>query len=236
MTTEPISSLRPLHQRTPSPRAQRGRVAAAWPMPPRSPLGRPYRRGACSAGRCARCRCASCSPAGDRIGAGGPSSPVMRIVRPDAFFRRLGGRRQIGFGESYMAGDWTAHRPGRRCSPRSPAKLSTLVPPAAAAAARRCVERPPAARARRNTVEGARENIHRHYDLSNELFALFLDETMTYSVGLLRRPAATTSPTPSAARSTAARPGRRRRRAAGCWRSAPAGASWPSAPRSAAPG
>ena len=28
---------------------------------------------------------------------------------------------------------------------------------------------------------GARQNIHRHYDLSNELFALFLDATMTYS-------------------------------------------------------
>jgi len=33
----------------------------------------------------------------------------------------------------------------------------------------------------RNTPEGARANISRHYDLSNELFALFLDETMTYS-------------------------------------------------------
>ena len=35
-----------------------------------------------------------------------------------------------------------------------------------------------------NTEEGARGNIHRHYDLSNELFALFLDETMTYSSAL----------------------------------------------------
>ncbi|MDN5749963.1 MAG: cyclopropane-fatty-acyl-phospholipid synthase family protein, partial [Pseudonocardia sp.] len=33
----------------------------------------------------------------------------------------------------------------------------------------------------RNTVEGSRENIGRHYDLSNELFATFLDETMSYS-------------------------------------------------------
>jgi cyclopropane-fatty-acyl-phospholipid synthase len=32
-----------------------------------------------------------------------------------------------------------------------------------------------------NTIEGARNNIHQHYDLSNELFALFLDDTMTYS-------------------------------------------------------
>ncbi len=32
-----------------------------------------------------------------------------------------------------------------------------------------------------NTLAGARQNIERHYDLSNELFALFLDDSMTYS-------------------------------------------------------
>jgi cyclopropane-fatty-acyl-phospholipid synthase len=32
-----------------------------------------------------------------------------------------------------------------------------------------------------NSPTGARENIHRHYDLSNELFEAFLDPTMTYS-------------------------------------------------------
>jgi cyclopropane-fatty-acyl-phospholipid synthase len=35
-----------------------------------------------------------------------------------------------------------------------------------------------------NTEAGARRNISRHYDLSNDLFALFLDETMTYSCAL----------------------------------------------------
>ncbi|KAF3602178.1 hypothetical protein F2Q69_00037265, partial [Brassica cretica] len=34
---------------------------------------------------------------------------------------------------------------------------------------------------RQNTLTQARRNISRHYDLSNELFALFLDDTMTYS-------------------------------------------------------
>ncbi|KAK9289283.1 hypothetical protein L1049_017759 [Liquidambar formosana] len=34
---------------------------------------------------------------------------------------------------------------------------------------------------RQNTLTQARRNISRHYDLSNDLFALFLDETMTYS-------------------------------------------------------
>jgi hypothetical protein len=43
---------------------------------------------------------------------------------------------------------------------------------------------PPAARspaAERGTLEGAKANIARHYDLSDDLFVLFLDPTMTYS-------------------------------------------------------
>ncbi len=36
----------------------------------------------------------------------------------------------------------------------------------------------------RNTRIGSRRNIAAHYDLGNELFALFLDETMTYSCGI----------------------------------------------------
>ena len=35
--------------------------------------------------------------------------------------------------------------------------------------------------ARANTRIGSRRNIHAHYDLGNEFFALFLDQTMTYS-------------------------------------------------------
>ena len=44
---------------------------------------------------------------------------------------------------------------------------------------RLAVRRPPPGD--RQTIAGARRNIGRHYDLSNDLFALFLDETMTYS-------------------------------------------------------
>lgn len=38
----------------------------------------------------------------------------------------------------------------------------------------------------RNTPDGSRANISRHYDLSNDLFALFLDDTLTYSSALFR--------------------------------------------------
>ncbi len=36
----------------------------------------------------------------------------------------------------------------------------------------------------RNTLRGSRRNIEAHYDLGNELFALFLDDTMMYSCGI----------------------------------------------------
>jgi cyclopropane-fatty-acyl-phospholipid synthase len=36
----------------------------------------------------------------------------------------------------------------------------------------------------RNTLEGSRSNISAHYDLSNDLFALFLDPSMSYSSAL----------------------------------------------------
>ncbi|GMJ01999.1 hypothetical protein like AT3G23530 [Hibiscus trionum] len=39
---------------------------------------------------------------------------------------------------------------------------------------------------RQNTLTQARRNISRHYDLSNDLFALFLDETMTYSCAVFK--------------------------------------------------
>jgi cyclopropane-fatty-acyl-phospholipid synthase len=43
----------------------------------------------------------------------------------------------------------------------------------------------------RNTSRGARRNIAQHYDLGNEFFGLFLDETMAYSCGIFASPAAT---------------------------------------------
>ncbi|KAF8077485.1 hypothetical protein N665_1033s0001 [Sinapis alba] len=38
----------------------------------------------------------------------------------------------------------------------------------------------------KNTLTKARRNISRHYDLSNELFALFLDDTMSYSTAVFK--------------------------------------------------
>lgn len=116
-------------------------------------------------------------PGGERLGSGGAGSPVMRIHTP-AFFHRLGSDAKIGFGESYMAGDWTTDRLAELLTPFAE-RMAVLIPPVLQRF-RRFVDRrqPPS---ERNTVEGARANIHRHYDLSNDLFSTFLDESMMYS-------------------------------------------------------
>jgi cyclopropane-fatty-acyl-phospholipid synthase len=115
---------------------------------------------------------------GSLLARGVDGGPELHIRR-DAFYHRLGAAGKIGFGEAYMAGEWTAV--GDLASVLQPfaANLERLVPPLLQKG-RRLVE-PLQPRAERNTIRGAASNIRRHYDLSNELFALFLDETMTYS-------------------------------------------------------
>nr|WP_246843474.1 cyclopropane-fatty-acyl-phospholipid synthase family protein [Allokutzneria sp. NRRL B-24872] len=117
-------------------------------------------------------------PGGTRWGAGGSNSPIMRIVRPEEFFRKLGADAKIGFGESYMAGDWTSGHLADVLTPFA-RRMATLIPKPLQVFRHIVERRQPTEE--RNTVDGARNNIHRHYDLSNDLFANFLDETMTYS-------------------------------------------------------
>ena len=39
---------------------------------------------------------------------------------------------------------------------------------------------------KRNTIKGSRKNIHKHYDLGNDFYELWLDPTMTYSSALYK--------------------------------------------------
>jgi cyclopropane-fatty-acyl-phospholipid synthase len=52
--------------------------------------------------------------------------------------------------------------------------------------------------------QGARRNVHQHYDLSNDMFALFLDETMTYSAALFEREPGQLQPAPAGSAGAAA--------------------------------
>jgi cyclopropane-fatty-acyl-phospholipid synthase len=119
-------------------------------------------------------------PDGRMVGGGDADAPLMHIRR-EAFFRRLGADGLIGFGEAFMAGDWDADDPAAVLAPFA-ARMSTLIPAWMQRLRRFYVQHQPARE--QNTKVGARRNISRHYDLSNELFALFLDESMTYSSGL----------------------------------------------------
>jgi cyclopropane-fatty-acyl-phospholipid synthase len=120
-------------------------------------------------------------PDGRRLGAGAPGTPEMTVHRPGAFFTRLGNGGLIGFGESYQAGDWD-------CTDLTglmtvfARHVRDLVPTPLQRLRRLAVRRQPAAHDQDR--DGARRNISQHYDLSNEFFALFLDESMTYSSGL----------------------------------------------------
>ncbi len=119
-------------------------------------------------------------PGGAVIGAGGQGTPTVEVHDAATFFARIG-TGTAGFAESYMAGDWDCDDlPGLFAVLAS--RVQRLLPAPARALRRLYIPRKPAEED--DTVEGARRNIARHYDLSNDFFRLFLDPTMTYSSGL----------------------------------------------------
>jgi cyclopropane-fatty-acyl-phospholipid synthase len=120
-------------------------------------------------------------PDGSTFGGGGPDDPEMFLRRPDVFTRRVGHSGLIGFGEAWMARDWDADDLtgvltvfGRQ--------MSTLIPPVLQRLRDRVLPSHP--HDELATLTGARDNASRHYDLSNDLFGLFLDPTLTYSSAL----------------------------------------------------
>ncbi len=120
-------------------------------------------------------------PGGSVLGGGGPDAPEMRIHNPSAFVHRLGVGGLIGFGESYQAGEWDADDLGGVMEAFA-RRVDTLVPTWMQVFRSLYCRRQP--RQDDAGIAGARTNAALHYDLSNELFALFLDESMTYSCAL----------------------------------------------------
>ena len=105
-------------------------------------------------------------------------------VHDDAFFNRTLRHGAMGFAESYMNGQWSSpdiakllilFNSNMTMLQESIGKnhltqwLNRIIH----------ILRP-------NTREGAKRNIHAHYDLGNEFYALWLDATMTYSSALFR--------------------------------------------------
>jgi len=125
-----------------------------------------------------------------RFGTGGDAGRLRAtvLVHSPHFYRGLLGG-SLGAARSYIAGDWdcddlvaltriaslnmdAVDRWGSRAAP--------LVDPA-----RRAVRW-----FGRNTRRRSRDNVSRHYDLSDDLFALMLDDTMAYSCAVFESPGA----------------------------------------------
>ena len=131
---------------------------------------------------------------GDRVhefgqaAAGLPNATVH--VRDARFWRAVAYRGSIGAGESYAKGWWTSADPAAvvRLFVRNQEALAGLESGLAR------LSRPLLAvyhALRRNNETGSRDNIRAHYDVSNDFFALFLDDTMTYSCGIFEHEEAT---------------------------------------------
>jgi cyclopropane-fatty-acyl-phospholipid synthase len=111
-----------------------------------------------------------------RFGAG---RPVRVEVSSRDVFRRLFWRPRLGLGESYVAGDWRADDLpflfelviGAVMRWRGESRLARL-------------ERLRPHVSPRQSLGRARRNIGYHYDLGNDLYRLFLDESFTYSCGI----------------------------------------------------
>jgi cyclopropane-fatty-acyl-phospholipid synthase len=126
-------------------------------------------------------------PDGSEHRLGDPATPVsveMR-VRSWEFFRHCALFGNVGFGEAYVEGDWDSDdvagviswficnihaTQGSRASSTRLAGTNLLK------FYNRILHR-----LRPNSVKTSRRNIAEHYDLGNDFYSLWLDETMTYS-------------------------------------------------------
>ena len=109
-----------------------------------------------------------------------PGPAVAATIHDEALYERLVRSGELGLGETYMDGLWDTDDltsflvlgiQNRRYAPGFVRTIND-------------VTRWPNRRlhlGRRNSLKGSKANIHAHYDLSNDFFRLFLDETMTYS-------------------------------------------------------
>jgi cyclopropane-fatty-acyl-phospholipid synthase len=123
-------------------------------------------------------------PDGTVLGAAGggvPGVPRMLLHRPDDFFGRIADSGLIGFGEAYMAGDWSAPELTAVLTALA-SRIDTIVPAGLQGFRPLLLPRTPSNH--RGAHADTRANIAHHYDLSNEFFSLFLDQALTYSCAL----------------------------------------------------
>jgi cyclopropane-fatty-acyl-phospholipid synthase len=140
---------------------------------------------------------------GSELAATEAGGPVLTVRSPTAIAHVLRAPGQLGLGRAYAAGELEADDLDRviglldsfRAPPINHATRMRLT----LAAVRACgLTRPPRIpiselrpRGRRHSRERDERAVRHHYDVSNEFFALFLDDSMTYSCALFSRGAST---------------------------------------------
>ncbi len=105
------------------------------------------------------------------------------VVHDERFFLRALTGSDIGIGEAFMDGDWTTPDlvPLARFMLRNRRMLEDQ---GRIAGALHRLAGGIARRLRDNSLAGSRRHIHRHYDLGNDFFRVFLDvELLMYSCG-----------------------------------------------------
>jgi cyclopropane-fatty-acyl-phospholipid synthase len=136
---------------------------------------------------------------GSELAATVPGGPIFTVRSPAAVAHLLRAPGQLGLGRAYAAGELEADDLDRVIGLLDTFKAPTIDTKTrlrlTLAAVRACgLTMPPPIPAselrpqgRRHSRERDARAVRHHYDVSNEFFALFLDETMTYSCALFSR-------------------------------------------------
>ncbi len=139
----------------------------------------------------ARIRCGGLTvvtPSGGRIlhhgaTAGPEATVILHRWRP---IRRLMIGGDVAFAESYMDGDWST--PDLTAVIELAARNAETLDPAISGGFLARVANRILHLLRANTKRGSRRNIEAHYDLGNDFYKFWLDESMMYSAALYRSP------------------------------------------------
>lgn len=113
-----------------------------------------------------------------------PDGPAVLKVHNMSFFNRTLRQGAMGFAESYMDGEWSSPDLAKLLILLN-SNMTMLQQSIGKNRFTQWINRIIHI-LRPNTREGAKRNIHAHYDLGNEFYALWLDATMTYSSALFR--------------------------------------------------
>jgi cyclopropane-fatty-acyl-phospholipid synthase len=128
------------------------------------------------------------------------SGPTFTVRSPKAVAHALRAPGQLGLGRAYVSGELEVDDIDKVIE-----LLATWQPPpvdrgaqarlALAAARAAGIQRPPTLpraelrpRGKRHTVARDARSVRHHYDVGNEFFALFLDDSMTYSCAIFESP------------------------------------------------